>query len=68
MIFDFNMSMSDIEKYYNVKAECSLCVLGVTDSDTKEDIIATFEKYGVIVKIEKVVSRTEQSRQNNQPL
>lgn len=57
------MSMSDIEKCYNVKARHSLCVLGITDNDTDDDIIATFENYGVIVKVVRVASPTEQTGQ-----
>uniref|UniRef100_A0A9J8BES4 Paraneoplastic antigen Ma-like C-terminal domain-containing protein n=2 Tax=Cyprinus carpio TaxID=7962 RepID=A0A9J8BES4_CYPCA len=53
------MSMSDIEKCYNVKARHSLCVLGITDYD----IIATFENYGVIVKVVRVAPSTEQTGQ-----
>lgn len=53
--------MSDIERCYNVKARHSLCVLGITDNDTDDDIIATFENYGVIVKVVRVAPSTEQT-------
>lgn len=56
--------MSDIEKCYNVKARRSLCVLGITDNDTDDDIIATFEKYGVIVKVVRVAPSTGQTEQS----
>ena len=55
--------MSDIEKCYNVKARYSLCVLGITDNDTDDDIIATFENYGVIVKVVRVAPPAEQTGQ-----
>lgn len=57
------MSMYDIEKSYNVKARHSLCVLGITVNDTDDDIIATFERFGVIVKVVRVASSTEQTGQ-----
>nr|XP_055053225.1 uncharacterized protein LOC129438489 [Misgurnus anguillicaudatus] len=58
------MSMSDIEKCYNVKAQRSLCVLGITDNDTDDDITATFEKYGDIVKVVRVAPSTGQTGQS----
>ncbi len=56
--------MSDIEKSYNVKARHSICVLGITDNDTDDDIIATFEKYGVILRVVRVASSTGQTGQS----
>ncbi len=58
--------MSDIEKSYNVKARHSICVLGITDNDTDDDIIATFEKYGVILRVVRVVLLL--GRQDSSPL
>lgn len=56
--------MADIEKSYNVIARHSLCVLGITDNDTDDDIIATFEKYGVIVRVVRVAPSTGQTGQS----
>ncbi len=56
--------MADIEKSYNVIARHSLCVLGITDNETDDDIIATFEKYGVIVRVVRVAPSTGQTGQS----
>ncbi|XP_073728965.1 paraneoplastic antigen Ma3 homolog [Misgurnus anguillicaudatus] len=57
------MSVSDVERRYHVKANCSVCVLGVTDTDTDDDIAETLKKYGVVVKIVRVAPSAVQSGQ-----
>lgn len=54
------MSVSDIERCYNVEAKCAVCVLGITDTDTDDEIAETLRKYGVVVKVVRVAPSTVQ--------
>lgn len=58
------MSVSDIERRYNFKAKCAVCVLGITDTDADNEIADTLTKYGVVVKLVRVAPSTVQSGQS----
>lgn len=58
------MSVSDIERRYNVKAKCAVCVLGITDTDADDEIADTLTKYGVVVKVVRVAPSTVRSGQS----
>lgn len=58
------MSVSDIERCYNVKAKCAVCVLGITDTDADDEIAETLAKYGVVVKVVRIAPSTVQSGQS----
>ncbi len=56
------MSTSDIERRYNVKAKCAVCVLGITDTDSDDEIAETLKKC-VVVKVVRVAPSTAPSGQ-----
>ena len=48
--------MDNIEQTYGINANRSICVAGLTKTDTDDDIIASLKTYGVVAKVVRLPS------------